>query len=59
MDTIKQIERLTHGLPCDEVAYLIKGDRQVSVKWLQAISGAALEELILSYLLDGFTATPF
>jgi len=54
-----QIREYTHGLPSDEVAYLIKGMVQIPVKYIRATDYGTPAEAILQMLKDGWTAIPF
>ena len=59
MSTEEKIKSLSSGLGVDEIVYLVSDKRQIAVKNLKPENGVTLEDLILMYLLDGFTAVPF
>lgn len=59
MSAAEQIKELTLGLSVDEVVYLVKGTKQIAANSLQPIEGITLDELVLMYLRDGYTAIPF
>ena len=59
MNTEEQIKKLSGGLSVGEIVCLIKDTRQIPVRTLKPIAGNTLADLILDYLLDGFTAIPF
>ena len=59
MTTEEQIKTLSNGLSVDEIVYLINDSKQIAVKNLITAEGVTLEDVILMYLLDGFTAVPF
>jgi len=54
-----QIREYTHGLPSDEVVYLIKGMVQIPVKYIKPVHYGTQAEAILQMLKDGWTAIPF
>jgi hypothetical protein len=59
MNTEEQIKELTCGLSVGEIVCLIKDTRRIYVRTMKPINDNTLADLILSYLLDGFTAIPF